>query len=197
MQVRFGREQLSPALWDESFALLVRHWREVAHYQDIQLNPDRQRYAVAESNGGLRVFTARRAEPCGVGTIWPLIGYALFFVGPNPHYAQSVQAVQDVLYLDPSARGRTSLQFIEFCDDALRAEGVQAVYHHSKVAHDFGRLLEHIGYEKVDVIYARRLDRGRDSRDRDRDSDNDLQPGRSEPATAEGQGSARGSTAAE
>lgn len=159
-QSRFAREPFSDALLDEMVPLLTRHWAEVGHYPDIRLDVDASVYHTAEGNGALRLFTVRaRAYPAdGVCIDDALIGYAAFFVRRNPHYASSLQAVQDVIYIAPTCRGGAGARFIRWCDDQLRAEGVQAVYHHVKVAHNWGALLERMGYEAVDVIYAKRLD---------------------------------------
>lgn len=161
--LRFAREPFSGELLEEMLPLLERHWREVAHFPDIPLEVDAAAYHAAEANGALRIYTVRRlwvlpGEPFHAQA-WVLIGYAAFFVRHSPHYASSVQASQDVIYVDPSARGSTGAQLIRFADDQLGTEGVQAVYHHVKVQHNWGRLLERMGYEAVDLIYAKRLDR--------------------------------------
>ncbi len=146
--ITFAQEQPA-AVFDEIKPLLHLHWREIAHFQDIELNPQYEFYLRSPV---VRVFTARDGAD--------LVGYAVFCVGPNKHYQQSLQAAQDIFYVHPDKRtGRTGYRFIRYCDDRLRAEGVQAVYHHTKRAHDFGNLLEAIGYEAVDIIYARRLDK--------------------------------------
>lgn len=151
--LEFLAEPLTDELWKEAMPLLVNHWREIAHYQDIMLDPDIEVYRRMFETGMLRVFTARHEGN------HKLHGYAVFFVRPNPHYRGSIQAVQDVLYIDPESRGSTGYRFIKWCDDKLAAERVQAVYHHVKTAHNFGKMLERIGYEQVDLIYARRLDK--------------------------------------
>jgi L-amino acid N-acyltransferase YncA len=137
----------------EAEPLLVKHWQEVAHYQDIPLDVDCNAYATAESQGKLRIYTAR---DCGT-----LIGYAAFFVSFNPHYASSLQAMQDVIYLDPAHRGgRTGIKLIKHAEAALKAEGVQVIYHHVKAAHPLlGKILEHMHYTAVDTIYGKRLDK--------------------------------------
>lgn len=178
--IQFAKEPLTDALWDEAMPLLHAHWKEVAHFQDIPLEPDRDVrgvYASSERAGILRVFTAR--EPLKIRTSLPvwqflafnentgidrkeiggrLVGYALYFVRTNPHYASSLQAAQDVIYLDPTARGKTGYKFIAWCDEQLASEGVQVVRHHVKAAHDFGKLLQRQGYEVEDIIYVKRLD---------------------------------------
>jgi hypothetical protein len=162
----FTREPFSAELLGEMLPLLEQHWKEVAHYPDIPLEVDASAYRNAEANGALRIFTVRADDPamhcrkCAEpGQINRLVGYAAYFVRANPHYASSIQASQDVIYVSPTARGSTGARLVRFADEQLAAEGVQAVYHHVKVKHDWGVMLERIGYEKVDVIYAKRLDR--------------------------------------
>jgi GMP synthase PP-ATPase subunit len=64
-----------------------------------------------------------------------------------------------VLFLSPSLRGaRHAANFLAWCDAQLAAEGVQAVYHHIKAAHNVGPLFERMGYTLVDLVYGKRLD---------------------------------------
>lgn len=151
--IQFKREPLTRALWDEAMPLIQKHWHEVAFYEDIPLNPDWNVYSAAASAGQVVVFTARKNQV-------ELVGYALYFVKPGPHYLGSIQAAQDVIYLDPAVRGLTGTAFIQYIDAALAEDGVQVVFQHAKVAHPaLGRVLERIGYQKQDIIYSRRLDR--------------------------------------
>lgn len=148
----YQRER-SHDLWAEITPLLEVHHREIAHYPDIPLDPDVERYNAAEDAGMLRCYTARVGER--------LVGYATFFLNNNLHYKSSLQAAQDVIFVLPEYRcGRIGISLIKYCDAALRAEGVQATYQHVKAAHNFGPLLERMGYELVDLIYAKRLDKG-------------------------------------
>lgn len=149
--VTFRRERLADCLI-EMKPLLELHWQEIAHDKDIPLDPDWDAYLKMDAGGMLRVFTARTEDR--------LVGYAVFFVNYNLHYRGSKRAAQDVLFLHPNVRsGLTGYRFIAWCDEQLRAEGVQIVAQHLKVAHDFGSLLERMGYELVDRVYCRRLDR--------------------------------------
>ena len=147
--MKFARETLASCL-EEAKPLLLEHWKEIAQYDDISLDPDYERYYTLEQNGLLRVFTARSEE----GNI---IGYAVFFVNTNAHYKQSLQASQDIIFIHPNHRG-TGGRFILWCDEQLRSEGVQVVFHHLKAAHNFGPMLERFGYELIDLIYGKRLD---------------------------------------
>lgn len=146
--IAFARECVSD-VEAEIRPLLDAHYAEIAHYQDIPLLPDWAFYRAAKT---VRVFTARDQGD--------LFGYAVFFVAPNRHYTSSVQALQDILFIHPDYRGALlGRRFIDWCDQQLKAEGAQVVYQHVKKAHDFGPLLKSIGYEEVETIWARRLDK--------------------------------------
>lgn len=150
MEYTFKRENWG-VIRDEGVKLLNKHYKEVAHYQDIPLDPDHETYLKIESLGNLRVFTCR--------DIAGLIGYAVFFIKKNMHYQSSLQGIQDIIFIEKESRG-FGAKFIKWCDDQLRDEGVQVVYHHVKTAQNFGPMLERQGYELIDLIYGKRLDRG-------------------------------------
>ena len=148
--MKYARETFA-AIRDEVMPLLRAHWGEVAHYQDIPLDVDFEAYDRVEAAGQFHVFTAR--------TEWDtLAGYVAFFVRTNAHYKGSLQAVQDVLFVDRQHRGQGGA-LILYAENELRAMGVQVVYQHIKGATPrTGRLMEKLGYEPIDVIYGKRLD---------------------------------------
>lgn len=148
--MKFKREEFR-LVYEEMRPLLEKHWEEIAHYKDIPLNVDEESYNNLDRMQAIRIFTSRDVE--GV-----LCGYAVFFVKHNIHYKDSIQAVQDVIFIHPEKRG-FGRDFIAWCDNQLKAEGVQAVYHHIKQAKNWGPMLEKQGYELVDLIYAKRLDK--------------------------------------
>lgn len=144
----FARENIKDA-WAEMYPLFEKHWVEIAQHKDIPLAPDRDLYVKMDELGALRVYTAREA---GV-----LVGYSVYSVTPHLHYASCKLATQDVLFIQKDKRGRFGARFIAWCDEQLRGQDVQIVAHHVKVAHDFGPLLERMGYSCVEKIYMRRL----------------------------------------
>lgn len=149
--VEFKREPVTVDLCREMLPLFSAHYQEIAHFKDIPLDPDFDQYIKLDEAGFVRAFTARTPEG-------EILGYAVFFVKYNPHYKTSLQASQDVLYIDKKRRG-FGAKFILWCDRELAKEGIQLSYHHIKQAHDFGPMLKRMGYELVDYIYARRLDK--------------------------------------
>lgn len=151
--LELAREMLCPSLISESTPLLEAHYRELAHYQDIPLDPDYERYYEAQRHGALRIYTARSQKF--------LIGYAVYVVRPGVHYRGSIQAIEDVIYLEENSRGfMAGVRLLKFADECLKGEGVQVVHHHQKLRHPaLGRILERQGYEAMDVIWTKRLDR--------------------------------------
>jgi hypothetical protein len=150
MTYTFQREHATQALREEIEPLLIAHFDEIAHYQDIPLRPDWNFYLGARN---LRCYTARQD---GV-----LVGYAVFGLGINKHFMGSLQAVQDIIFIAPQHRHKSAgAGLVTFCDEQLRAEGVQVVYHHAKLQHGaLGDLLRAKGYELIDLVYGKRLDR--------------------------------------
>lgn len=156
--VAYARESLSPTLWDELVPLLAAHYDEVAHFRDIPLDPDRSMYERVETNGGLRIYTARLATGS-------LIGYMVVFIAQSMHYRSKKFANQDILFVDRPYRGsRIGIDLIRFAHTRLRSDDqVDVVFQHTKHKSDLnigpmlGRLL---GYEHVDDIWAKRLDGG-------------------------------------
>ena len=147
--MRFTQETVEQNV-AESKPLLESHFKEIAQFQDIPLDPDYDQYIALEKAGFIRCFIARDTDGA-------MVGYAVYFVRNNLHYRGSLQAVQDVIFIKPEFRGRGG-RFILWCDEKLKEQGVQVVYHHVKSKFNFGPMLEKCGYELVDLIYARRLD---------------------------------------
>lgn len=153
MTATYQRE-LAGNLLEEIKPLLEMHWKEIAHYPDILLDPDYATYLKMEDAGLLRCFTVRLDRI--------LTGYLVYFLYPNIHYKSSRQAVQDILYVRPDRRGMMlGKRLIEFAREELTNEKVQVEYQHIKAKHKdtLGRLLEHTGSELMDLVYTKRLDR--------------------------------------
>jgi hypothetical protein len=147
--MKFAEEIITAELLEEAKPLLEKHWAEIAHYKDIILNPDYSFYFKAQSQGMIRSYSAR--DDAG-----KMIGYAVYFIKRHIHYSQTLWAQQDIIFFDPEKRGK-GLFFLAWCDEELKKIGVDIVSHHVKLAHDFSKALERIGYEKQDIILTRRL----------------------------------------
>ncbi len=149
----FQREDFR-TFYRDGLPLLEKHKDEISHFRDIPLEIDCDRYLALEEADALRIYTIR-----GEGR--QILGYSVFIVGFNPHYQWSLQANEDVLYVDPQFRkGRLGIELIKQSEAALKEEGVEVVYHHVKLAHPaLGVLLERQGYQAIETIYTKRLER--------------------------------------
>ena len=145
----FQRERFHDVI-DEAMPKLMLHYDEVGLDKDIPLEPMWDKYHEAEASGYLRVFTARLND-------YRLIGYNCFFVTPCFHHKSSIQARQDVIYIDKEQRG-FGRSFIDWCDHQLAKEKVQKVHAVVKAAHNFGSMLESLSYKLCEHVYVRRLD---------------------------------------
>lgn len=129
--------------------LLEEHYQEIATYKDIPLEPDWDMYQKLEEMSILNIFSARLEDNT-------LVGYAIYLVRPHIHYKSCVIAQQDILFITKEHRGQGMI-FIMWCDEQLRKMGVNMTIQHMKASHNFGKMLERIGYDLMDLIYTRRL----------------------------------------
>jgi len=140
--------------------LLVLHWEEVAQdHRDAPLAPDWPKYRHLARAGVLTVFGAWR----GVR----LVGYNVFFVQPTLHHANTLWALNDLLYLEPEERlGSAGIRLVSFAETELAKRGVKKVLYQPNIIAHFGRgkargtvgdLLAKLGYRHVENVYAKGL----------------------------------------
>lgn len=147
-----SRERFLP-FYEEARPLIEQHWREIAHYPDIPLDVNVESFVKMDELDWLRTFVARVD---GV-----IVGYAIFILRPALHYQRCLQAICDVIYVDPNSRALgLGMRLLRETDRALKAEGVRVVWHHQKLAHPaLGLCLKRRGYEHIENNWAKRLDR--------------------------------------
>lgn len=147
----FAVEQFTQERVDEVIPITIKHWIEVGR-KDIRFLPNFPEYIAGEREGIIRFFTVRRA---GV-----LVGYSVFIVRHHQHYSTEMFAVQDVMFLDKTAReGMVGYKFVKFCNDELERAGVDVIVVGVNLKRDYGVLLERIGYEPTGVLFERRVNK--------------------------------------
>ena len=139
------------SIFDEVVPLALEHIRSIAYAlvpEEPEINP--VIYKMMAYSGAMRIFTVRDEKK--------LAGYAIFFIGHSPNWKGLKQANEQGLFILPEyRRPRTAINFLRFCDNHLKSEGVSMVSYQSPADAPFGGLLSRLGYSKVDEIYARRL----------------------------------------
>lgn len=127
-------------------ALAGMHWEEVGLYKDkIMLDPDWDKFLVLDKAGIVRLPTVRKD---GI-----MIGYAIFMLYPLIHYKSHTAAVNDAVFLLPKHRGVVGYKFIKYCHEQMLKEAPRVTWH-LKVAHDWGNVLKHLGYELEEYLYG-------------------------------------------
>lgn len=149
--MKFTEENLTPELLEEVKPLLEKHWNEIAHFKDIPLDPDYDLYIKMQNLKMLRCYSMRDGDG-------QLVGYSVYMVRHNMHYRSCLTAVEDIIFVHPEKRGY-GMFFISWCDDQLKALGVQVVTHHIKFDFDWSKALMRQGYEKTDMQLCKRLDK--------------------------------------
>lgn len=137
------------AIRDEIHPLHVEHWAttEKARHA-LGLNPDYDGFALAERQGRMLQFTARRDGR--------LVGNIRMYLFTSTHDGTLV-AKEDTFFLRPEARvGFNAIRFWQYMELCVtKGLGVRQIRTDSKVANDVGRLNEYLGYEHVSNGYLR------------------------------------------
>jgi hypothetical protein len=133
----------------EIYSLLATHWHEVGQDKErMHLDPDWDGYMALERCGQLKVFAARMEGK--------LVGYATFFTKRHLHYRSIFVAINDLLFLLPAYRkSMTGFRFIADLETLLISEGVKKIFFGVKAWHDFGPVLNRLGYAPIETTWAK------------------------------------------
>ena len=148
----FQLESFSNIL-DEALPLFKDHHKEIVNYiPNVEFDPDVESYIKLDDADLLKVFTIRESSE------GPLIGYCIHHVHNHLHFRNSKQAVQDSIFIAKDHRSKgIGKSFIEWIDEQLKSEGVDAVLHYVSVRCDYSSALEKNGYKKIESTYLRSL----------------------------------------
>lgn len=148
MKVTFQRETCE-SFFEEALPLLQDHYEEIAWNKDkIPLAVDVEAYRKMEAAGILVPFSLRTHDE-------EMIAYAVYFVRTNPHYARTLFAMNDVVYMKPEYRGGVGSRFLEKCERELKELGVQVITYHIKDAYDWSPAILRQGFEKMETLYQK------------------------------------------
>ena len=148
--MKFQREIAGEKLFDDMAPLWVEHWSEIIGDPGEPLKPNLDQYVALEAAGVLRAFTARDEDDD------ELVGYAVYFVTHSVHSTELLRAVSDAVFILRERRGFGG-EFLKWTEGQLAAEGVGVIGQHVRATHNFGPMLERMGYELVELIYQRRM----------------------------------------
>lgn len=147
----FGVEKLGTCL-EEAKPILLEHWKEIAVYDDIPLEPDYELYHQLEQIGILRIYTIRTGSD-------GLVGYAVYFLRRHMHYRNHSWAISDLVMVCPGHRKLgVGNRLFDFIEADLRQHGVSVMHTTSKVMHpELAFLLQSRCHKKIEEGYSFRL----------------------------------------
>lgn len=137
---------------DECRDLIEHHWREIAVWQDIPLDPDWVGYQRLEDAGVMIIYTVRTDEG-------KLIGYAVFLTRFHLHYKQHSWALNDLIWVHPDYRdGKIGIKLAQFWENDLKSRGIHVVHVNTKTEHPaLALVLRRENYKIVESGFEKRL----------------------------------------
>ena len=148
--ITYKEEKLIDIL-DEMKPMLLKHWEELANYQDIRsLNVDYDSYIKLNELELIRIFTVRDSSK--------LIGYASFYISNNLHYKNWLHAACDVYYLDPEYRlSGVGTKTFEELEHWLKSLGVKSIVVQDKINHSHEKFFVRMGFNPIEQNYEKIL----------------------------------------
>lgn len=139
----FQRETLGEVI-DDIQPLIQKHYAEIA-ITERPLNVNWKMYQAMEAHQALRIYTYRIDEQ--------LVGYNVFAIYPSTQFEGHIDAVQDVLFIDPAHRGNGK-KFMEFCDQEIFKEA-HAIRRSTTPKLRYDSLLLRMGYVEAERVFRR------------------------------------------
>lgn len=135
----------------EVMPLFDSHWKEIALDQEkIKLAPDWNEYDRLAKNNQLHMMAVRDD---GL-----LIGYYVGIIKYHLHYSNNLMAFNDVMYIQPEYRqGMVGVRIFKEIERTLKSRGVEKMFMNTKAHHDFGVILERLGYHEAETVYTKTL----------------------------------------
>lgn len=129
--------------------LLQRHYEEIGKFKDIwEVDPELEAYQVMEAKGRLLALVAFLDNE--------VVGYSITFLAFNLHYKGTMIAQNDLLYVVPERRGSSlGLRLMRETITHAKQRGAKLMQWHSKLDTSLNTLLPKLGYEVLDVIWAK------------------------------------------
>lgn len=148
--ISIRRVSIHDILSDE--ALITLHWQEIALNKKLMvLKPMYDKYDAMEKANLLICVGAFDGEK--------LVGYSASIAIPHLHYADLLNASNDIIFLMPEYRkGHTGLKLIRETERIAKDEyGCRMVSWHSKSGTALDRLMQKMKYRVQDIIWTKEL----------------------------------------
>jgi len=143
----FREEKLDRHTKAELIVLADDHIAEVGPFQ-FTFDVDWDKLIYLQEVNKLVMFTVRCDDN--------LVGYAIYLIDTHTHFCTTTFAGQDALFIAKEHRGNGN-KFLEFIEDSLLRDGVDAVTQGVLPTHDYSGMLLERGYVASEHIYIKQL----------------------------------------
>lgn len=148
--MKYAVERFTEDVIDELKRLVTAHWEEVGPFQ-FEFIIDWDKYRSFDAIDAVVLITARVDKD--------MVGYAIYLVDTHTHFATTVFAAQDALYIAPEHRGNGAGKgLLDFSEESL-ASGCDAIIQGVLPTLDFSDLLVAQGYKPMENLYVKTLTR--------------------------------------
>jgi len=147
----YQQEDFTPEVIDELKQLVELHYAEVGPYQ-FDFSIDWDKYLAMQDAGIVRLFTARDDSD------QHLCGYGIYIISTHTHFATTIFAMQDALYLSPECRGDGAGTSFVFACEVFMGD-VDAVTQAVTPELDISETFKRAGYVPLENLYVKKLTR--------------------------------------
>jgi ribosomal protein S18 acetylase RimI-like enzyme len=146
------KEVVVTEYWEESQALTKLNYDEVEE-SSLPLVLNKEVYVELCNSDLLHTFVVLKDKE--------LIGYTVFLTTPSLHHMSTSVATCDVIFVKKEHRRGAFIarDLIRFAETELQYKGVEWVFLNVKTKLDFSKLLERVGYNHVEKVYSKHLEK--------------------------------------
>ena len=145
--MKYFQERFEDTVIGEMKLLVFDHIAEVGPFQ-FEFDVDWDKFVELQESDSIRLFVARSEGN--------MVGYAIYIISTHTHFATTVFALQDALYIAPQFRGNgAGIGLIRFCEEML--VDCDAIVQAVSPELDFSDLLTNNGYVPLEKLYVKKL----------------------------------------
>lgn len=86
-----------------------------------------------------------------------VVGFSSVIVGNHHRYSKNVGIVDTVYILPEYRKGFTGVKLLKFIEESLKEDDVQGIFISSSEKRDISKLLDRIGYSRVETTYFKEI----------------------------------------
>lgn len=148
--MKVEREKITKDLMDEVEGVLKKHKSEIDPW-GTELKIDKDIYIYGDVSGNYRGYAARDDNE-------KLIGYISYWIFPDPHNIEALEADQDIFYVDRDYRTSwIGIKLLKVSEEDLKSMEVKQILQQSLVSHPIDVIFKRLGYKETSVVFRKEV----------------------------------------